>query len=73
MWSVLHTFQLFLKGSCFPNEAIYSLNALIHWKILSAYQVSVTVLRDRNIKTNNTDVGKENEKVSRVICRVRDS
>lgn len=35
--------------------------------------MSGTVLRDRNIKMNRTDVGEDNKKMSRVRCRVRDS
>lgn len=47
---------------------------LLHRYLLSAYQVSGTVLQDGNIIMNKTDVGEEtNKKMSRVQCGIRDS
>lgn len=45
----------------------------LHKYLLSVYQISGTVLQDRNMEMNKTDVGEENKKMSRVLCRLRDS
>lgn len=48
---------------------LHSLNKYL----LCAYQMSGSVLQDRNMKMNKTDVGEESKKMSRVPGRVRDS
>lgn len=45
----------------------------LHKYLLSAHQISGTVLQDRNMEMNKTDVGEEAKKISRVLCRLRDS